>query len=69
MKDVDLYIDVPTNYLIDPKHLMAQAIPGKLIEGFDRFRITIRLDNKYFESPVKGDAIVQEFKKVKNANN
>ncbi len=63
-KDIDLYLDLPTDCLIDPKCLYATSSPGMLAQGHDRYRITVRLDSKYFESPIKGDAIVQGLKKL-----
>ena len=64
MKEIDLYLDLSTTYLNDPKFILAGVNPGKKMEGFDRFRITVRIEDKYFESPVDGNLQVQEIKQV-----
>lgn len=68
-KEIDLYIDLPTTYLATTEHLIAMSSPNKLPNGYDRYRITIRLDEKYFKDAITGDAIVEELKQIKNDNN
>ena len=67
-KDIDLYIDLPVGYLAEEKYLCANASPSRLCDGFDRYRITISLDSKYFESPIKGVAPVKALAKIDDNN-